>query len=279
MKPIRNLAVALGESTTEQMRAALAQAARVADVVELRVDMMDELDLPSLLADRACAVIVTCRAAREGGHWKGSESARLDVLRQAIDLGAELIDVELDCAHLFAEHGATRLIVSNHDFQGMPQLADVWRRLADAGADVVKVVGMATDALDTARVLDIFAAADRPTIAIAMGELGLASRVACLRHDTAFLTFCALGSAAGTAPGQISIGEMREVYHAEAIDGSTEFVGLIAERPTAERVAEINRELTDGTVCVPLPLGGLSVDAVKHAYAARGFVDFVVDGE
>src|SRR4051812_25184673 len=92
----RLIAVALNEPTTEHARAALRQAAAIADIVELRLDLMDSFDLPRLLAERPCPVVVTCRAVHEGGRWQGSEDARLDVLRQAIDLGAEYVDVEAD---------------------------------------------------------------------------------------------------------------------------------------------------------------------------------------
>src|SRR3954453_22344438 len=116
----RLIAVALNEPTNERARAALRAAATVADIVELRLDLMDSFELPSLLADRPCPVVVTCRATREGGRWQGSESARLDVLRQAIDLGAEYVDVEADAIGKIRERGQSRLIASSHDFSMMP---------------------------------------------------------------------------------------------------------------------------------------------------------------
>src|SRR5689334_3173075 len=97
-RPERGLiAVALNEPTPEAMRSALQAADSVADVVELRIDLLDHPEaarLPDLLADRPCPVIVTCRAVREGGRWPGSEARRLDILREAIALGAEYVDVE-----------------------------------------------------------------------------------------------------------------------------------------------------------------------------------------
>src|SRR5687768_6984086 len=164
------IAVALNEPTTEHARTALRAAAAIADIVELRLDLMEEFDLPRLLAGRPCPVVVTCRAVREGGRWPGSEEARLDVLRQAIDLGAEYVDVEGDAIHAIRERGQSRLIASSHDFAAMPaDLPGLWQQLAETGADVVKIVGMARDARDTVPVLKLLDAADRPTIAIAMG--------------------------------------------------------------------------------------------------------------
>jgi 3-dehydroquinate dehydratase/shikimate dehydrogenase len=250
------IAVALNEPTTDHARAALRRAADRADIVELRLDLMDEFDVPRLLADRPCPVVVTCRAAREGGHWAGTEDARLDVLRAAIDLGAEYVDVEADAMHQIRERASSRLIASSHDFARMPSdLPALWARLAATGADVVKVVGMAHDARDVAAVTAMFAAADRPTIAIAMGPAGVASRVLALRHDTCLLTFCALESGGGTAPGQIGVRELIEVYGARTIDAATTVIGLLGPRLDADAVRHWNALLQQGgahRVAVPL---------------------------
>src|SRR3954471_7523296 len=116
----RMIAVALNEPSTDHARAALRAAAQVADVVELRLDLMDSFDLPRLLAGRPCPVVVTCRAVREGGRWRDSEAARLDVLRQAVDLGADYVDVEADAIDQIRERGRSRLIASSHDFSTLP---------------------------------------------------------------------------------------------------------------------------------------------------------------
>ncbi|MFN8526183.1 MAG: type I 3-dehydroquinate dehydratase [Chloroflexota bacterium] len=240
------LAVALGEPTSERMAVALGRAAASADIVELRVDMIQEgeLDLRRLLHERPCPVIVTNRAAREGGHWRGDEGARLDVLREAMDLGAEYVDVELDAADALQARGRTQRIVSNHDFSAMPaDFAHRWRRIAEAGADVVKLVGMARRAADTLAPLDALAAADRPTIAIAMGESGLFSRIAGLRYPACFLTFCALEDGGGTAPGQIGIAELRGTYLPESIDHGTRIYGLLDDRRDDAQIRRLNESL------------------------------------
>ncbi|MGE3267382.1 MAG: type I 3-dehydroquinate dehydratase [Chloroflexota bacterium] len=252
----RLIAVALNEPTTAHARAALQEAARLADIVELRLDLMHELDLPQLLSGRPCPVVVTCRAAREGGHWGGTEAARLDILRQAIDLGAEYVDVEADAIHQIRERGESQLIASSHDFSGMPaDLLSLWRRLAQTEADVVKVVGMAQDARDVAAVLQMLAAADRPTIAIAMGPAGVASRVLALRSEQCLLTFCALESGGGTAPGQLGVRDLIEVYGARHLTAHTAVLGLLGPEVDAGEVARWNqalRERGQDRVAVPL---------------------------
>jgi 3-dehydroquinate dehydratase/shikimate dehydrogenase len=253
------IAVALNEPTTEQARAALRQAAGIADIVELRLDLMerfDRSDLPGLLDARPCPVIVTCRAEREGGKWLGSEADRLDVLRQAIDLGAEYVDVEADAIHQIRERGRSHLIASSHDFSGMPaDLPGLWRRLAETGADVAKIVGMARDARDVVPVEQTFAIADRPTIAIAMGSAGLATRVLALRHRQCLLTFCALETGGGTAPGQIGASELLEVYGARRLSEQTAVVGLLGPEVDSAELRRWNQVLQrDGRDRVAVPL-------------------------
>lgn len=238
------IAVALNEPNNEHARAALRAAAEVADIVELRLDLMDSFDLPRLLNERPCPVVVTCRAAREGGRWQGSEAARLDVLRQAIDLGAEYVDIEADAIHEIRERGHSRLIASSHDFSAMPgDLPGLWQRLAETGGDVVKIVGMARDARDVVPVMQVLAEADRPTIAIAMGPAGLATRVLALRHERCLLTFCALEMGGGTAPGQIGAREMADVYAARYLSTSTAVVGLLGPDANGSELAGWNRSL------------------------------------
>jgi 3-dehydroquinate dehydratase/shikimate dehydrogenase len=255
----RMIAVALNEPTNEAMRTALEAAAAVADIVELRIDLLDDpeqTNLPRLLAGRPCHVLVTCRAVREGGRWPGTEDRRLDVLREAIALGAEYVDVEADAFDQIRERGDSRLIASSHDFAAMP--ADVpgrWRALADTGADVVKIVGMARDARDVVPIVQVLATADRPTIAIAMGEAGLASRVLALRYPSCLLTFCALETGGGTAPGQIGATEMLDVYGARSLSLETEMVGIVGPRADNEAMRRWNsllRRTGRDAVAVPL---------------------------
>ena len=230
----RLLAIAIGVKTAAEARAALARAARVADLAELRVDFLEEeLDLPALLKDRPLPVIVTDRAAREGGRSYRGDPERVAVLRQAAELGAEFVDVEWDTASpeivRSLQTTGTRVIVSRHAFDRMPAEIDRWAANAvDVGADVVKVVGMAGDPRDVLPVLRVLRDVDRPTIAIAMGEAGIASRVLALRYERCLLTFAALDRGGAVAPGQLPIDELRDGYNARRIGSSTQVFGVLA---------------------------------------------------
>ncbi|HIC89802.1 MAG TPA: type I 3-dehydroquinate dehydratase [Anaerolineae bacterium] len=239
------IAVALNVPDTSAALAAMQIAARVADLVELRLDLMREYDLPRLLAERPCPVVVTNRPIREGGCYSGSEFARMEPLWQAMALGAEHVDIEWDSVEGMAgrDRGATRLIVSQHDFTGMPvDLPERARRLATLGGDIVKVAGMARQLLDTVPVLETLAQAKQPTIAMAMGEAGVLSRLLALRYPACYLSYGALTTGQSTAPGQLSVEAMRWTYRAGAIQAGAAIYGLLApDANCSPFIVKVNR--------------------------------------
>src|SRR5687767_8010701 len=66
----------------------------VADMVELRLDGVQDLDVARALHGRRAPVIVTCRPTWEGGRFDDGEDARRRVLEQALAAGADYVDVE-----------------------------------------------------------------------------------------------------------------------------------------------------------------------------------------
>ena len=102
----------------------MAEASRFADIIELRIDYMKQPDLKSLLERRTKPVIVTNRPVREGGKFEGTEEDRLSLLKLAIKLQADYVDVEHDSIQKLRDNTAinttdnkTRLIVSYHHFK------------------------------------------------------------------------------------------------------------------------------------------------------------------
>ena len=70
-----------------------------AKLVELRLDYISgAVNIKRLLADRPCAVVVSCRRPADGGKWQGAEEQRMLLLRSAIAEGVEYIDLEDDVA-------------------------------------------------------------------------------------------------------------------------------------------------------------------------------------
>ena len=271
------LAVAFGPPNMAVACAGLERIRQQADCVELRLDLFQEpFDLEVLLRERgSLPVVVTLRPPDQGGRSPLPSSERLAILTMAADLGADYIDLEYDAVTpeaLDELHGlGAKVIVSRHDFAGMPpDLADRWwPSLRDLGADVVKVVGTAHDVRDGLHVFRALSRADRPTIAIAMGEKGLATRVLALRSEACLLTYAALDGDGGTAPGQITVGQMRSIYHADRLKPTTRVFGLLGPHVESDRVSEYNawfaRDGVDG-IAVPFVT---DTDAAKTVAAFR----------
>jgi 3-dehydroquinate dehydratase / shikimate dehydrogenase len=276
------IAVALGGPSTDDALRAYDSVAGRAGIIELRLDLFTEqVDIRRLIESRPCAVVVTCRASIEGGSFRGSEPERLEILRQAAALGADFVDVERFAFHELGPVAPARVIVSQHDFTSMPaDLSSRWTEIRSLGADVVKVAGMAKSLEDMLPVLDVLAHADAPTIAMAMGRPGTATRVLAMRYPCCMLTYASLDGDSGTAPGQITLREMHQVYHAASITPATRVFGLIASTLGTELVATYNHllrmERVDA-VCVPLPTSQPSPELLQ-ALAGAGFEGFHVHG-
>lgn len=276
------LAAAIGAPDTKAALRALERAAQAADLAEVRLDYMEECDLPRLICARPLPLIITCRPRREGGRYEGDEAARLRILRQAIELGVEHVDVEWDALRWLkgVDRGRTRLIVSRHDFAAMPaDLVAQHATLAASGADIVKVVGAARDLLDLVPALEVLCRAERPTIAIAMGDAGVASRVLALRYPACYLTFGALEDG-GTAPGQVALADLRAIYRAPAIGPTTRAFGHVALRlPPRDALAAGNDALRAvGLDAVWVPLVAGQLDAARlDALAALDLAGCTVD--
>jgi 3-dehydroquinate dehydratase/shikimate dehydrogenase len=248
-----------------------------ADLVELRLDLIQDVDIPRLLRARDCPAIVTFRPVREGGAYAGDEQTRLTVLRQAALLGAEWIDVELDAADALGRVTPARRIVSHHDFDSVPEHMASWMaRLWDAGADAAKLAVMPRSPGQVADVLTLLRNARGPTIALGMGEFGVASRLLCLSYDTCFLTFAAPEDGQGTAPGQISLDDMEMLYRARSIDSSTRWLGYLGSPGEAE-LRVLNQRLGAMALnVVAVPLGesslALEVEALVRLGLRGGYV-------
>jgi len=88
-----------------------------ADLVELRLDLVERPDVAGALHGRRTPVVVTCRASWEGGAFAGSEDERRRILESAIALGAEYVDVEAAAQfapQLIASRSGRGIVASSH---------------------------------------------------------------------------------------------------------------------------------------------------------------------
>lgn len=211
-----------------------------ADMVELRIDEFTGHDqVRALVSGCRLPCIVTCRPTWEGGHCELPENERMAVLEVAAYARPAYIDVELKAFRQFAVLGEVNanvprdhrpgMIVSAHDFAGRPvKLNNVLADMAQSSADVNKIVWTARTIRDNVEAFEILqsAATTKPTIALCMGEPGLISRVLAKKFG-AFLTFASLRKMEVTAPGQVTIDEMKRLYRWDALGRNTKVYGVV----------------------------------------------------
>lgn len=244
--------------TVHDRPTALADAARAAemgaDLVEYRLDTfcppeVEVQEIQQLVAESPLPCIVTCRPTWEGGDYDGDEMHRISLIEHA-GLGDNgitpaYLDIELKAYQtsanlrqkvgLVVDHEdqprpdvTAGLILSSHDFVTQP--ADLDRKLmamAEAPAcRVIKLAWRARSLRDNLEAFEILRRKLKPTIALCMGDEGLPSRVLAKKFG-ALLTFAALDAAGGTAPGQPTVSDLKNLYRWDAIQEDTAVYGVI----------------------------------------------------
>ena len=230
-------------------------------------------------------VIATCRRAVNGGKFKGSAAAQLDILTKAAGLGFQLVDIELQSAEILKAGELAQLkdrvgvILSFHDFKGTKRLEDTFVAMKHYPADFYKVVSTATTLYDNVQMMKFLQAhsARHEMVGLCMGEQGIISRVLGVRAGSVF-TFAAATRGEETAPGQVTASELRDTYRIEMVDAATQVYGVAGD-PVAHSMSPVmmnaafRREtvnavfiglhaktMKDLMACVPdIPIRGLSV--------------------
>lgn len=145
-------------------------------------------------------------------------------LLTAIQAGAAFLDLDIDAPAMMckrlrreAREAGTLLIRSFHDAEGTDStrsLSAVAEKCIHLGADIVKIATTAASEADADKVLrlyDLFPPEN--LVAFCMGDAGSRSRVECLAKGAPF-SYAALSPEEATAPGQMSLADMRKAVYA-----------------------------------------------------------------
>jgi 3-dehydroquinate dehydratase type I len=215
-------------TTTETAMAQMEKGASLADVLELRIDQIRDVELEQLMNGKRSGtrILVTNRRKDEGGGFPGNERERITLLKTAVALGADYVDIEASTekpliselvAQIEKHHHRTKWIISSHDFSGTPSDKTLQKRF-DAcrkiGGDIVKIVTYAHAVEDNLRVLELIPYArnkGQAIIALCMGEQGKISRVMAPLVGASW-SYASLEKGAESAPGQLTAEEMRLIY-------------------------------------------------------------------
>ena len=284
-KGVARICAVIAASSAREMAAQIRHALRETPTVELRLDWLkSDSERRHFLAwlrrnrPARAVLLATCRRRQGGGLFAGSIQSELHWLSQAAQAGCLWCDLEIETLRKLPRNAVRqhslpqRILLSVHDFARMPPLNPAlgarWRDEVDA----VKVAGAARTIADSARLLR-FASRSRNCVAVPMGEVALPARLLALREGSA-LAYAPV--AAATAPGQVSLHEMKHLYRAHALNRQTQVFGVIGDpiahslSPLLHNTAFVARKIN--AVYLPFLVPNLR-DFLKSApdFGLRGF--------
>lgn len=203
------------------------EASKDADIIELRLDYLKELsekDLKRLLKASKKPVICTCRKIEEGGLFKGTEAKRIGVLKKAMKLKTEYIDLEYGTSkinkekiHEYNKKHKTKIILSKHYFGYTPEYDDLiklFNKMKKEKHYALKIITKANTHDDAKIIFLLLRNAKRKgvkLISFCMGRMGRDSRILSMPLGS-YLTFASLGEGTESAEGQIPIKDLKKIY-------------------------------------------------------------------
>jgi 3-dehydroquinate dehydratase / shikimate dehydrogenase len=214
----------------------LARALRVTRTVELRLDWLsDEAEMDRFLARLAnkrprATLIATCRRRVAGGKFRGTIAQQLVHLASALRSGCDWYDLEIESSSrcppelLDVLLGEGRRIASAHFFRRSPK--NVRRVIAELGRGKPDAVKIAVQCDSLGRSIEVLRTARgrKDLIVVPMGDVAQPARVLALREGSA-LAYAPVENA--TAPGQVTLHEMKDLYRADKLRRATRVYGVI----------------------------------------------------
>ncbi len=206
--------------------------------IELRLDWLkNDAEIGRFLARLAAAkpraaLIATCRRRAAGGKYREPIAKQLAHLAEALRAGCQWYDLEIETIRecpaelLDVVLGEGKRLASAHFFDGVPRdLGAVVRELAGTRSHAIKVAAQCGSLGEGLKVLEL-ARGKQNVVAVTMGEAALALRILAPRKGSA-LSYAPVEES--TAPGQVSLDEMVNLYRADNLDRGTRVYGVIGD--------------------------------------------------
>ena len=234
-------------STAQEMRLLVRQALRLTRTVELRLDWLrNDQEREKFLhwlkrtRLRKAVLLATCRRRIGGGEFSGDAGAELFWMMKAREAGCQWCDLEIETLRELPGETVRgyavpeKVLLSIHDFRRTPRLTKKVNVPPSGGVDGVKVAAMARSIGDSVRLLE-WVRKSRQAVAIPMGEIGMPARILALREGSA-LAYAPV--AAATAPGQVHLRELKELYREHRLTHKTQVYGVLGN-PVAHSLSPL----------------------------------------
>jgi 3-dehydroquinate dehydratase/shikimate dehydrogenase len=281
---VTRICVTLTEGHTDGALRRMEELAPLADLFEVRADLMAAADLRALREGAPRPLVLTCRAASQGGQMPDGDPARRATLVAGLDLGFDYVDVEheLLSSTIRAAAAGRRLVLSHHDLTGTPgDLEGLYERMCEPGPAVVKIAVTPRIFADVGRVLALCEHVRErgpvPLIAIAMGRLGLPTRLLGGRYGAPW-TYAAAAAGREAAPGQLGADAMARLFRVRDVTRHTRVYGLLgADVSRSLSPALHNRAFAErGMDAIFVPISADDLDAFWNALPLLDLAGFSV---
>ena len=270
------ICISVCAETADELINQIKRAEDLADVIEIRFDCLNKNEF-NVLSDESMnslykkvlslnstkTFLTTFRQKEQGGKNEITQEEREHFWNSGYEIGWA------DCEENIIKDSFSWLwdekICSYHDFNSVPEnLFEIYKRLKETDADIVKIAFQTSDITDTIAVWKLLEKAkseNKQIIPIAMGEAGKWTRILGLAHG-AFMTYASLDSGSETAPGQVSARDLTEVYRAKELDEKTEVYGILGSNTSVSMSPYIHNEAFKfhklNSVFVPLQVHNLN---------------------
>ena len=235
---LRRICAVVAAGTAAEMSRLVRAALRHTSTVELRLDWLhSDVERARFLRwlgkrrSRGATFLATCRRREGGGKIAGGVDRELYWLIQAREAGCQWCDLEVETLRKLPGQSVReypvppRVMLSVHDFERTPDLPRTVNPPAHGGVDAVKIAAETRSIRDSVRLLRL-AHNSKNFVAVPMGEAGLPARILALREGSA-LAYASVAEA--TAPGQVSLDEMKHLYRAHSLTRRTRVYGVIGD--------------------------------------------------
>lgn len=229
MKPLHVLPIKAG--SMEMLIGRLHEEAPQADIVEIWLDSIKDLRLAELFFEKAelnIPFLMVNKARFEGGDFMGTPRERIQFLKEALERGAEYVDVAfrthekelkilIEAKEKSSRNQKSHLILSYHNFKITPslkKLKEIVKQSIRKGADIVKLATFVRQPEENIILFEATAwarAKGIPIITMGMGQHGKMSRVVCPLLGSA-MVYAPLKHGEKTAPGQMTREEIQDIW-------------------------------------------------------------------
>jgi 3-dehydroquinate dehydratase/shikimate dehydrogenase len=252
----------------------LRRALQFTSTIEVRLDWLaNDAERRRFLARLArsrpdATLIATCRRLEAGGKFRGTVAQQLVHLTEAIRAGCAWYDLEIETSSkcppelLDVLLGEGQQLASAHFFKPTrKELKQVAIELVRSQPAAIKVAVQCDSLADGVQLLRL-ARGHKHVVAVPMGDVATPARILALREGSA-LTYAPVENA--TAPGQVTLDSMKNLYRADRLSRRTPVYGVIGD-PVAYSLSPVLHNVA---------FQARKIDAVYLPFLVRRLRDFL----